>query len=146
MAEISPFPSPVDPPIQDADPGDEAVTAVTDFRAPHVQRDPGDEAELPVGDISSVAPEAVVQADPGDESDFQAQPAPEDAFDPSASDIRDDSPEQLQADLHTYIVSSLDLALAAMEKVPTRELAITITKLEEAEMWLLKTWPAEEVN
>ena len=56
--------------------------------------------------------------------------------------------DALIGDLHTWIVSSLDLAEGMAKQKPSRELALVLTKLEEAEMWLIKLFPntSEEVS
>lgn len=82
----------------------------------------------------------LAEADPGDETD---PPQPET---PAHEQDADDT-ATLCADLHQWIVSSLDLAEAISERDSTREINLAVTKLEEAEMWLLKLLPfGEEVN
>jgi hypothetical protein len=78
------------------------------------------------------SPAVIADADPGDE---QVEGAPIDAA-------------ALLGDLHTYIVSSLDLAeWVCQNGHNSRELRHAITRLEEAEFWVLKgTLPREDAD
>ncbi len=74
-------------------------------------------------------------SDPADEADLDVSPAVEG---PEESEMGYDA---LIGDLHTWIASSLDLSEAMAKMQPSRELSLVITKLEEAEMWLIKLFP-----
>jgi hypothetical protein len=56
----------------------------------------------------------------------------------------EDVPE-LELDLHAYIIACTDVAEVVARFKPGREIALVRTKLEEAEMWLLKAL-GEEVS
>lgn len=53
-------------------------------------------------------------------------------------------PDSLQVDLHSWLLGSTDIAEALAKARPSRELALVKTKLEEAEMWLLKMFQLQQ--
>jgi len=84
-----------------------------------------DDFDLKHGFEDSFVP--IVDADPGDEAPDTPKPA-------QPVDVT-----ALLGDLHTYIVSSLDLGEYLSEiGAGSRELTNALTRLEEAEFWVLK--------
>lgn len=49
-----------------------------------------------------------------------------------------ETPAELRVELHSWIISATDICDVLASSEPSRELSIVKTKLEEAEMWLLK--------
>lgn len=78
----------------------------------------------------------IVDEDPGDETDSAEPDVPADAGEGTEADEVLDA-DALLNDLHTWIVSSLDLSEYLISQIGGRELALCITKLQEAEFWLL---------
>jgi hypothetical protein len=58
--------------------------------------------------------------------------------DAAADEPTEPTADELRLDLYSWIISALDIAEALSKQEPSRELSIVTTKLEEAEMWLLK--------
>jgi hypothetical protein len=59
-------------------------------------------------------------------------------IDAAADEPTEPTADELRLDLYSWIISALDIAEALSKQEPSRELSIVKTKLEEAEMWLLK--------
>ena len=110
-----------------------------DSFVPIVDADPGDETDEQTFTREDAQQLAEAHKDVLDrlaEGDSAGPDVPADAGTGTTADDPVDA-EALLTDLHTWIVSSLDLGEYLISQVGGRELALCITRLQEAEFWLL---------
>ena len=98
--------------------------------------DPGDAAEDNLPPPHDYSEGYGIQGDPGDEQ-------PEEKPDLTLVEGGATMKSSTMDDVHAWILAALDACEVLCNHSPSREASITMTKLEEAEMWLVKLYGAE---